>query len=399
MAQTPPIPVKTLFFHIMKGNFSGAQKNIFRLLRRIDQSKLVPVLMGQAESNLTKFVRKEGIEVVIMPFPESLEVYDQKLLKFNIGQMIQTFLGVWKYNSDLVKKFRALKPDVVWCDNVRTFFTLYVACKIVRAKVVWNIWSEPKGKVAWLLHRLGLFLADEINLEYADQARVVFGKWANIGFFKRKITPIYTGVTDFDPSTDSDIRAELSLLSEDILITMASNIVPGKGQLDLVKALEILAKDFPNLHLLIAGTPVDGHAASLNYHETLKEYALREHISGQVHLLGWRSDIRDILQTSDIYVSTSYSESFPDSVREAMLVSKPVVVTDVGGTFELVNVGKNGYLFEPGDVGALVAHLRKIIVDSELRLEMGVESKRIIDERFSTEVYVQNFEKMVLDLV
>jgi glycosyltransferase involved in cell wall biosynthesis len=399
MAQTSSTPVKTLFFHIMKGNFSGAQKNIFRLLRRIDSDKLTPVLLGQDESDLTALVRENGMDVVIIPFPDSLEVYDQKLLKFNVGQMIRTFVGFWKYTRVLVKEFRTLKPDVIWCDNVRTFFTLYLACKRVRAKVIWNIWSEPKGKVAWLLHRVALILADEINLEYANQAHTVLGRFAKVGFFKRKITPIYTGVTDFEPLTGIDVRDELSLSQEDILITMASNIVSGKGQLDLLKALEILSSDFPNLHLLVAGSPVLGHSEAFDYYERLKAYASDEHIVDHVHLLGWRSDIRDIYHASDIYVSSSYSESLPDAIRDAMNEGLPVVVTNVGGTRELVEVGENGYLFEPGDVEALVGYLRKIIEDSELRCAMGVKGKRIIDERFSTEVYVRNFEKMVLDLV
>ena len=399
MDSRSPTPVKTLFFHIMKGNFSGAQKNIFRLLRRIDQKKMEPVLLGQNESELTMLTRENGIETIILPFPDSLEVYDQKLLKFNVIQIFRVIAGVWKYSADLIKAFRDLKPDVVWCDNVRTFITLYAACKIVKAAVVWNIWSEPKGKVVWILHRLALLLADEINLEYESQGPKIFGRLANFGVFKRKITTLYTGVTDFDPSTDTDIRAERSLSSDDTLIIMASNIVPGKGQLDLVMALEILAKEFPKLHLLIAGTPVEGHSESLHYHKKLEEYISQKKMSNCVHLLGWRSDIRDIFQASDIYVSTSYSESFPDSVREAMLVSKPVVVTDVGGTFELVNVGKSGYLFDPGDVETLIEYLRKLILAKELRVSMGIEGKRIIDERFSTEVYVRNFEKMVLNLV
>ena len=71
-------------------------------------------------------------------------------------------------------------------------------------------------------------------------------------------------------------------------------------------------------------------------------------LNNLVHFIGWRSDIRDLYQQSDIYISTSYSESFPDAVREAMLFGKPVVVTNVGGTSELVKVGVSGFLFEPG---------------------------------------------------
>lgn len=390
--------VRVCFFHIMKSNFSGAQKNIYRLLRRIDREKIEPILFGQLECELTRLVREDGIETVIIPFPSALDVYDQGLLKPSVRQAFRLLQGLWRYNAALIDVFRTKQPDVVWCDNIRTFFTTYVACKVAGTTMIWNIWSEPTGKVAWFLHRLALLLADRVNLEYVDQGRKLFRRFAGIGMFKKKIVPLYTGVTDFEHSIGTDIRRELGVTSEDVLLIMASNIVAGKGQVDLLAAMEVLVGEFSHVHLLIAGAPVDSHAESMTYYETLCEFASRRSVAANVHLLGWRSDIRDILEGSDVYVSTSYGESFPVTVREAMAVSKPVVVTDVGGTSELVRVGESGYLFQPGDVLSLVGYLRELVLAPALRMEMGVEGRRIIEERFSTAAYVSDFEEMVLSL-
>ena len=398
MAVDPGRPVRVFFFHIMKSNFSGAQKNIYRLLRRIDREKIEPILVGQMECELTRLARQDGLETVIIPFPTALDVYDRALLKPSVRQTFRRLQGVWRYNAALIDVFRAKQPDVVWCDNVRTFFTNYVACRVARSTIIWNIWSEPRGKIAWVLHRAALFLADRVNLEYVDQGRKVFGRLADGGVYQKKVVPLYTGVTDFERSIGTDIRRELGLTLEDVLLVMASNIVPGKGQVDLLAAMEVLVGEFSHLHLLIAGAPVESHAESMRYWETVREFASRSTVAANVHLLGWRCDIRDILEASDVYVSTSYGESFPVAVREAMAVSRPVVVTDVGGTSELVRVGKSGYLFQPGDVPAFVGHLRELVGDPVLRRSMGVEGKRIIEERFSTAAYVGNFEDMVLSL-
>jgi len=391
-------PIKTAFFHIMAGSFSGAAKNIFRLLRRIDPDKLKLVLVGQTENELTRRVRELGIEVFIVPYPPELDVYGQKLLNLTIGDSFRTLRGIWKYNVTLNKFFKKIKPQVIWADNIRTFIFVYIASKVNGCKVVWNIWSEPKGRVAWCLHRLGLILADVVNLEYNSQVQKLFGKLYKIRFFRKKLVTLYTGVTDFEQSLGVNIRKELNLSSTDALILMASNISPAKGQIDLMKAMEVLVKKFPNLHLLLAGKPLNTHPDTLAYDTTLKQYADDKKLSYNVHFLGWRSDTRDIMQAIDIYVSTSYSESFPDAVREAMSAGKPVIVTDVGGTFELVNVGKNGFLFEPGDVYSLVKYLTLLVKNQELRIVMGKEGVRIIEERFSTQKYAQKFEDMVLNL-
>ena len=385
-----------LFFHIMKSNFSGAQQNIYRLLRRIDRDKIEPVLVGQVECELTRRVRTDGIETVIIPFPPALDLYDRALLKPSVRQAFRVLQALWTYNIALIYEFRAKQPDVVWCDNIRTFFTTYVACRVARTTMIWNIWSEPAGTVAWFLHRVAFFLADRVNLEYVDQGPKIFGRLASGGAYKKKVVPLYTGVTDFERSIGTDIRRELGLTPEDVLLIMASNIVPGKGQLDLLTAMEILTGEFPNLHLLIAGAPVESHAESTRYWETVRDFASRSTVATKIHLLGWRSDVRDILEACDVYVSTSYGESFPDTVREAMAVSKPVVVTDVGGTSELVRVGESGFLFQPGDIPALVGHLRELVAAPVLRRSMGVEGTRIIEKRFSTAAYVSEFENMVL---
>ncbi len=391
-------PVKTAFFHIMAGSFSGAAKNIFRLLRRIDTDKLTPILVGQTENELTYRVKELGIEVFIVPYPSELDIYGQKLLNLRIDDLCRILVGIWKYNVTLNNFFKKSKPQVIWADNIRTFIFVYIASKINKCKLVWNIWSEPKGKIAWCLHRIGLILADVVNLEYNSQAQKIFGKLYNYKFFRNKLVTLYTGVTDFEQSLGVNIRDELNLSATDVLILMASNISHAKGQLDLMRAMGVLVEKFPNLHLLLAGKPLDTHPDSLTYDAMLRQHASENNLSNNIHFLGWRSDTLDIMQTIDIYVSSSYSESFPDAVREAMLAGKPVIVTDVGGTFELINIGKNGFLFKPGDVNSLIEYLSRLVMDQDLRVAMGREGMRIIEERFSTELYARNFEDMVLNL-
>lgn len=388
-------PINVGFFHIMRENFSGAQKNIFRLLINLDIKEINPILLGQSESPLTKKVKKKEIKTLIVPFPPGLSVFDQKILKFNPSRLFNFIKGIISYNKKLIDEYRDLKLDVIWCDNIRTFVTIYFACKSLKVKIIWNVWSEPKGKVAWVLHRIGLFMTDSVNVEYNGQQKKIFGSLAKFPSLDKKIFPLYTGVSDFDDFKDSNIRSELSLKKESILVVMASNIVPGKGQIDLIKCIKDLRNQFPNLNLLLAGAAVTSSQESLSYLEELKDYVKKHDLYNFIHFIGWRNDIRDIYKMSDIYVSTSYSESFPDAVREAMLESLPVIVTNVGGTRELVDEEENGYLFQPGDIINLTKSLKKLIFDPELRKKMGLKSRKIIDDRFSTKAYARNFEDML----
>ena len=390
--------LKILFFHIMKENFSGAQKNIFRLLINLDKNLIDPVLVGQMDTELTALCRENNITVEIIPFPIGLEVYDGGLLKFKIKTLYKFLISIYIYNKALCKNFDHNKPDIVWADNIRTFFTVFVACKLKGVKIIWNIWSEPQGKIAWIVHRLGLLLADRINLEYSNQGLKLFGFLSKGKLFRKKIIPLYTGVSDFEVIQGTDIRKELSLAPDSLIVIMASNIVAGKGQLDLIKCMAKIKKEFSNAYLLICGSSIESNLESVKYFESIKNFVASHHLENSIHFLGWRSDIRDLYQQANLYVSTSYSESFPDAVREAMLASLPVIVTDVGGTNELVEDGINGYLFEPGDLNYLTNRMIFLLQNSELRDEMGQKSESIIEARFSTQVYARDFEHMVAQL-
>ena len=131
-------PIKVFLFHIMKENFSGAQKNLYRLLINIDKSRLDPILVGQMDSPLTELASKNDLDVILVPFPSSLEVYDRKLLKFNIKQLFCFFIGLIDYNKTVGIVFKNENPDVIWCDNIRTFVTLYPICLLKRKKIIWN---------------------------------------------------------------------------------------------------------------------------------------------------------------------------------------------------------------------------------------------------------------------
>lgn len=390
---------KVFFFHIMKENFSGAQSNIFRLLLNLNFEVIRPTLIGQCECELTRRCRENKIDVDIIPFPPGLQVYDGQLMKFNFVTFFNWIKSTYLYNKALVAKFKIERPDVLWADNIRTFVTVFLACKISGVKVVWNIWSEPKGKVAWVLHRVGLLFADQINVEYKNQPSVIFGAMAANKIFKKKIVPLYTGVSDFEELVGTNIRDELSLPAEATLVVMASNIVAGKGQLDLIESFQNLHLALQNVFLILCGSTIPSNDESTKYLQKIEAFIEKNDLGRSIKLLGWRSDIRDIYQQSNIYVSTSYSESFPDSVREAMLASLPVIVTDVGGTRELVNVGKNGYLFNPGDLNSLTMLLETLLSDSDLQNTMGENGKKIIEKRFSTKVYAQNFENMIIRIL
>ena len=87
-----------------------------------------------------------------------------------------------------------------------------------------------------------------------------------------------------------------------------------------------------------------------------------------------------------------------NTLLEAMASSLPVVATRVGGNPELVEDGRSGWFFKPGDVAALAAILERIGRDSNLREELGQAARRRAVEHFSLDGMIESYRNLYVEL-
>jgi glycosyltransferase involved in cell wall biosynthesis len=137
----------------------------------------------------------------------------------------------------------------------------------------------------------------------------------------------------------------------DFIIIQVSSFREQKDQKTLIKALEILPVKF-KLILVGDGSLIEDH----------KEYTNNNHLSQRVAFLGNRSDIPEILQSSDVVVQSSHYEGFGIAALEGMAANKPVIASDVEGLREVVS--GYGLLFKKGDHKQLAELILKLNNDS-----------------------------------
>jgi glycosyltransferase involved in cell wall biosynthesis len=85
------------------------------------------------------------------------------------------------------------------------------------------------------------------------------------------------------------------------------------------------------------------------------------------------------LTTADAFVIPSLSEGRPVAVMEAMVNGIPVVATDIPGSRELVQHQRTGLLFPPGNIMSLVDSIESLILDEQLRLDMGRHAQSTVE--------------------
>lgn len=184
----------------------------------------------------------------------------------------------------------------------------------------------------------------------------------------------------------SVVRAELGLDDRESLILAVGNLYPVKGHSVLVQALTQLHRTAPDLpwRLAVAGRGDEEERLSTLTHEG--------GISDRVHLLGFRSDVADLLAAAQLFVMPSLSEGLPLALLEAMFAGKAIVASDVGGIPELIRDKQEGLLVPPRDPLALGQAVEKLLGDSHIRQELGEAARQRARSHYTIEAMTDAYE-------
>ncbi len=201
-----------------------------------------------------------------------------------------------------------------------------------------------------------------------------------------KISTVLNGLPDIDPLSlrpAEEVRAEFGLTADVPLIVCAARLEKEKSLDTLIAAIALLHQEAVPLRCLIAG---EGDEKPL-----LQNYIDEQNLGHSVQLLGFRDDVRSIIQAADIFVLPSLAEPFGLVILEAMTLCRPIVTTNAGGPPEIIDDDVCGLLVPPADAQALAAALQTLIEKPALRQDMGRNAR----QRYEVQFRVQHMAKNI----
>jgi glycosyltransferase involved in cell wall biosynthesis len=86
--------------------------------------------------------------------------------------------------------------------------------------------------------------------------------------------------------------------------------------------------------------------------------------------------------SADFFLLPSQQEGMPLAMLEAMAAGLPVVATRIGGVADILEDGKTGLLFDPGDIHLLAEHIVTLAASRKRREEMGSEARKIVEKHY-----------------
>jgi glycosyltransferase involved in cell wall biosynthesis len=356
----------------------GAEMMLYKLLAETDLNRFAPVVISLIDrGDLRARIEALGIPV--------------HTVKMKPG--LPSPLGFWR----LVRLLRRLRPDFMlgWMYHSCLAAQLARFSMAHETKVFWSIHyaneslASEKLLTAAVIRICALFsrLADQIIfVSYASQSQ-----HQRFGYHLGRSCVIPNGIntSEFAPSKESraSVRRELGLSEAAILIGTTGRYHPTKDHANFLKAAALLTKKYPDANFVMIGQGVDDQNVELR--RLIEAFGLTR----RVRLWGERHDIPRIAAALDIFSLSSYSESFPNVIGEAMACEVTCAVTHVGDSSLIV--GDTGIVVSPRDSRALAAAWSNIIeLSAEERIAMGRSARSRVIERFKLESVVAQYETL-----
>lgn len=365
--------IKILFVH-HGGAEAGAPRSLLFLLKELDLNKYEPyVVVSYDYDALRNMYESIGAKVIYEPHIGAW--HGSTVGRMSPGMLYANFkfaIPTYIYAKKIVKE---IQPEIIHL-NSTCLFIFGKAAKNYKKDIpiVCHV-REPLLPGFWgnILRRgcqkyVDAFVAiEQYDLESIDA--------------KNKIAKVVYNFVDFDiyntKVKSKVLRDELSLSDKDIIALYLARISPENGALELIQACKDWLNKNRRVHLCVVGEIPGKNMYQDKVIETAKGL-------NNVHILSFRSDVVNVIASSDFMISPFQQPHFARSVIEGAAMGIPTIGTNVGGLKELIQDGITGLLYDHANPLDCLEKFVKMATDQNFRRYCGNNAEAFARECFDS---------------
>ncbi|MDW7694822.1 glycosyltransferase family 4 protein [Flammeovirgaceae bacterium SG7u.111] len=368
--------MKILFFtHYSK--MLGANRSMINLIEGLKEKGISCTVFCPNHDELVDACEKIGVTCKVLPFHN--DVYFMKGLSRAKG-LIRHFKNSLAINR-IEKEVKVEAPDIIHTNTSAVFMGAKIAKKL-GVPHIWHI-REFGMEDYQMKHNLGSQYF--FNLLNTSRHIICISKAIKQHFSTQLKAPssiIYNGVL-----WEKEMKPAPSPQSNPIVnFLIIGALKPEKGQMEAITAFTKVYQRNPNCALTIVGDSPD------NYMEVLKKQAKKLGVSEQVNFTGYTSNPSLYYETADCLLMCSKNEGMGRVTVEAMANGVPVIGYNGGATPELVEEGRNGFLYKNEE--ELVEKMMFCMNNPSAKIELGKNGIALAKEQFSIEKYAEKALKI-----
>lgn len=351
--------------------------------------KILHITIGIGVGGVATFIEelledlsKEN-EVTLVCFEKNIEKYrEEKLKNVNIIFFNQTSMyslkNIFRLRK-LIKENDIIHSHLFPVQYITVIASLFLNKKFITTEhTTWN--NRRKYNIFKVIDRLFYMKYNKI-IGVSEAAKINLQNWTKI---KDKIIAIPNGVDLEKYKNAKDIKNELWDLKEnEKLICMVARFSKQKDQKTLIRAMKLLPDEVKCIFVGIGET--------LEY---VKEYVEKNNLENRIKFLGYRNDVKDILNSVDLNILSTNYEGLPFIILETLATGTLMLGSKVEGVDEILKYDE--FLFEKGNEKELVKKIENLLYDRTLIKSSKEKINEIIKE-YSLNKMIMEYKKIYLE--
>jgi len=349
-------------------------------------------------SQIIRGLNRERFGVFVASCPGG--IFEKKLTE--VGVKIDTLDMTSRYNLGTILKLKNIiktrNVQIVHSQGGRADFFARIAARSANVPIIISSVAMLVEGYDVSLLRKGLYVLMDRWTERWVNKFIILSEASRRALIERhkipqeKIVKIYNGIEieEYNPDLKEarrkklEVRRKLGLKDDMLVIGAIGRLVWQKGFEYLIQAIPKVIEVFPETRFLIVG---EGPMR-----RKLEELGEKFQVKDNIIFAGFRSDVKEILESIDLLAMPSLLEGLPMVLLEGMAMSKPIVATRIEGITEVLEDGKTGLLVPAQDPHALAEAITEILNNKTKANLLGQNARKIAEEKFSVKKMVEQLE-------
>lgn len=379
--------MKKIAFIGTDNKLSGATLSMIALAKSLkDTKKYDPIIIIPGEGDIVKNIKENNLKYYCVN-SYSWVVKRSNNIKEKIVTGIKFYIKSFLNILAIKKIEKILKEEKVDLIHINSIYS-YVGAKAAlknNIKIIWHIREFlEEDQNAEFYHKEKALKLIEKSTAIITISKSVYEKYSKL-IKNDNIYMIYNGIDVLKfYNKDKEIFKD-----DNIKLVLAGTIQEGKGQKELLYALNLLKKEnINNFHLTLLGYSTPQNEKELN--ELIEKLELKENVK----YIGFSKNVKQFFDEADISFTCSKSEAFGRITIEAMLSGCLVIGSDTAGTAELINNMNTGLLYKSGDSEDLKEKIKFAINNKDIVKDMAKKGREFSKENYSSEKNMSNIKNV-----
>jgi glycosyltransferase involved in cell wall biosynthesis len=271
-----------------------------------------------------------------------------------------------------------------------------LACLCTRVKVALTLhgYDVYLGKMDKVILRTAMRVAD-VTIFVSNTQKVYYQQ--KYSLVTNKTRTLYNGISfeKLDIAERTDIRQELHLPSNTLLLGSVGNFVAVRDQMILCRFLRLLRATNFDFRFLFVGAKSQ---AEPERYDACVQFCNDNELSSRVIFLGSRKDVPSILNQLDAFLYASDHDTFGIAVIEAMASGIPVFVNDWEVMREITNEGRFTNLYETRNEDDLLQKFNNFISNPEGYKQKAIQAAAWARQRYSIQSHLQQLNAIYMEI-